>query len=50
MGEAVKMPNMGDIKTVALVAAGVILAGIILYQGREIGLLNTAHKGFDYIG
>ncbi|WP_298334129.1 hypothetical protein [Asticcacaulis sp.] len=44
------MPNMGDIKTVLLAAAGVIVAGIILYQGRDIGILNTAHKGFDYIG
>lgn len=44
------MPSMGDLKMVGLVAAGVILAGFILYQGRDLSFLNTAHKGFDYIG
>lgn len=36
--------------TVALVAIGVIVAGYVMYQGRDIDLLNTAHKGFDYVG
>lgn len=44
------MPNAGDLKMVGLVAAGVILAGMILYWGKDIEILNSAHKGFDYVG
>ncbi len=44
------MPSMADLKTVALCALGVIVAGIILNKGRDIGILDGAHEGFDYIG
>lgn len=44
------MPNVGDLKTVALCAAGVILAGLILNWGRDIDFLAKSHEGFDYIG
>jgi hypothetical protein len=37
-----------DLKTIALVAVGVIVAGMILNYGRDIKLLEDAHDGFDY--
>jgi hypothetical protein len=40
----------GDLKTVALCAAGVIVAGLILNWGRDISFLNQSHQGFDYTG
>ncbi|HEV7283955.1 MAG TPA: hypothetical protein VGN75_03785 [Kaistia sp.] len=39
-----------DFKTIALCAAGVIVAGLILSYGRDIDILNQAHDGFDYTG
>lgn len=38
----------GDIKTVALVAAGVLVAGFVMSQFRgSVPLLAQAHDGFD---
>ena len=38
----------GDIKTVALVAAGVMLAGFVMSQFRgSVDLIAQAHNGFD---
>lgn len=35
-------------KATVPVVIGVILAGVVLSYGREIGFLNIAHQGFDY--
>ena len=36
--------------TIGLTAAGVILAGAILYAGKSNSMLNYCHQGFDYTG
>ncbi|WP_428481905.1 hypothetical protein [Pyruvatibacter mobilis] len=36
-----------DIKMVALVAAGVMLAGLVMSFGRSYPLIGDAHNGFD---
>lgn len=40
----------GDVKTVVLVALGVVVAGLAMYYGKNIQLLDDAHQGFDRIG
>lgn len=37
----------GDIKTVALVALGVFVAGLAMYYARDIDIVNKARNGFD---
>ena len=39
-----------DIKTVAVVAVGVFVAGLVMNQFRDIGIVKMAHDGFDGIG
>lgn len=40
-----------DIKTVGLVAAGVIVAALVIQYGRgSVPLLQQAHEGFDGLG
>lgn len=42
---------MKNAKFVALVAAGVIAAGLIMQYGRgSIAILKEAHDGFDGLG
>lgn len=36
--------------TIGLTAAGVIVAGLVLYYGKSVKILNDAHQGFDYVG
>lgn len=35
------------IKHVGLTAVGVMLAGLIMYQFRDVGLINQARSGYD---
>jgi len=44
------MPSHATLKLLALTAAGVILAGLIMYYGKEysIPLIDKAADGFDY--
>ena len=37
----------GDLKTVALVAAGVLVAGLVMKNFRDIQLIDDAHNGYD---
>lgn len=39
--------NAKDLKFLALVAGGVLIAGWIMNFGRDVGLLDAAHEGFD---
>lgn len=41
------MPKKGDLKAVAAVVVGVMLAGWIMYQFRDVGLVAEARNGFD---
>ena len=36
-----------DLKTVAIVAVGVFAAGLLMYQFRDIDIINKARNGFD---
>lgn len=40
------MPKKTDVKLVALVAAGVMLAGYAMYQFRDVGFIDEARSGF----
>ncbi|WP_255933434.1 hypothetical protein [Kordiimonas sp. SCSIO 12610] len=35
------------IKQVAFVAIGVMVAGFVMYQGRDLPLIGDARRGFD---
>lgn len=37
----------GDVRTVVLVAVGVILAGLAMRYGRDFPILSDAVNGFD---
>lgn len=39
-----------NVKTVALTALGVIVAGLVLNYGSSVSILRQAHNGFDYTG
>lgn len=41
------MPKKTDVKLVAMVAVGVIVAGYVMYMGRDIGVLADANRGFS---
>lgn len=41
------MPKKADIKGVAVVMIGVIAAGFVMYQFRDIGLIAQARAGYD---
>jgi hypothetical protein len=36
-----------DVKSVALVVAGVFVAGLVMNQFRNVGLVNMAINGYD---
>lgn len=36
-----------NVKTVALVAVGVIVAGYVLYAARDIDFIQKSRNGFD---
>ena len=36
-----------DFKMVGLVAAGVVLAGLIMYYGQDLPVVGDARNGFD---
>lgn len=40
--------SKGDIKGVLIAAVGVIVGGLILSYGRDIGILKESHEGFDH--
>lgn len=40
------MPKKADIKAVAIVTVGVLVAGLIMYQFRDVGLVNQSSSGF----
>lgn len=40
------MPKKTDIKFVALVAIGVLVAGYAMHQFRDVGVVDDAQKGF----
>ncbi|MEQ8585933.1 MAG: hypothetical protein RLO01_01875 [Thalassobaculaceae bacterium] len=37
----------GNLKSVALVAAGVMLAGLVMYYGRDLPVIGDARNGYD---
>lgn len=41
------MVKKGDVKAVAIVMVGVMLAGFAMYQFRDVGLVNDARAGFN---
>lgn len=41
------MLKKGDVKSVALVAVGVMVAGALMYQFRDIGVIAMARNGYD---
>jgi|TARA_Y100001001_G_scaffold31345_1_gene26090 hypothetical protein len=40
------MPKKTDIKFVALVAVGVMIAGYAMYQFRDVELIDNARNGY----
>lgn len=40
------MPKKTDIKLMAIVAAGVIAAGFIMHQFRDVDFIDQANSGF----
>lgn len=40
------MPKKSDIKAVAIVVAGVLAAGYIMYQFRDVGMIDEARSGY----
>lgn len=41
------MVKKGDVKAVAVVMVGVMLAGFAMYQFRDIGLIGQARNGYN---
>lgn len=41
------MVKKGDVKAVAIVMVGVMLAGFAMYQFRDVGLVSDARAGFN---
>lgn len=41
------MPKKADVKAVAVVTVGVMVAGFLMYQFRDIGLIRAARSGYD---
>ncbi|SFN65136.1 hypothetical protein SAMN05216224_108140 [Thioclava dalianensis] len=41
------MVKKGDVKAVAVVMVGVMLAGFAMYQFRDIGLVSQARNGYN---
>ena len=40
------MPKKGDIKAVGTIVAGVMLAGWVMYQFRDVGPIGQARAGY----
>lgn len=40
------MPKKQDVKAVAVVTVGVMLAGFLMYQFRDVGLVAQASSGY----
>jgi len=40
------MVKKGDVKLVATVAVGVFVAGLAMYQFRDVGLVGQARNGY----
>ena len=36
-----------DLKMVGLVAVGVMVAGLAMYHGRNVALIDDARRGYD---
>ena len=41
------MTAKSAVKQTAVVALGVMLAGVIMYQFRDVGVINMARSGYD---
>ena len=41
------MPKKSDLKAVAAVIVGVMAAGWIMYQFRDVGFIADARNGYD---
>lgn len=39
--------NKSHVKHVGLTVVGVMLAGLVMYQFRDVGLINQARSGYD---
>lgn len=37
----------GDVKAVAIVIVGVVLAGYLMHLGKDLPLIGDARRGFD---
>lgn len=37
----------GAARHIALTAAGVLVAGLVMAYARDVGVISTAHSGFD---
>lgn len=42
-----KYINKSDVKTFFVTVAGVFVAGLVMYFGRSVDLVNKARSGFD---
>jgi len=40
------MPDKKDLRLVAVVTAGVMLAGFIMYQFRDVSIIDQSRNGF----
>lgn len=41
------MPKKGDLKAVAIVTVGVMLAGFVMFQFRDVGVIGQSRAGFN---